>query len=158
MLINEVETVLRNAPSNARVIVNDRADVARLVNAGGVHLGQDDLPPSLARMVLFEEQVMGLSTHDLQQAMEAEQAPVDYVAAGPVFPTTTKENASPALGLERLREICSSILQTRCGNRWNYARVRARGFGLWRGIRCCYWGSPPDRKCGGPHACLGSAS
>ena len=109
MLINEVETVLRNAPSNARVIVNDRADVARLVNAGGVHLGQDDLPASLARMVLSEEQVVGLSTHDLQQAIEAEQAAVDYVAAGPVFPTTTKENASPALGLERLREICSSI-------------------------------------------------
>ncbi|HET9218552.1 MAG TPA: thiamine phosphate synthase, partial [Terriglobia bacterium] len=84
-------------------------DVARLVNAAGVHLGQDDLPPSLARMVLSQEQVIGLSTHDLQQARDAEQASVDYVAAGPVFPTTTKQNASPALGLERLREICSTI-------------------------------------------------
>jgi thiamine-phosphate diphosphorylase len=109
MLTSEVETVLRSAPGNARIIVNDRADVARLVNAAGVHLGQGDLSPSLARIMLLEKQMIGVSTHDLQQAREADHAPVDYIAAGPVFPTTTKQNAAPALGLERLREICSSV-------------------------------------------------
>jgi thiamine-phosphate pyrophosphorylase len=60
-------------------------------------------------MVLAEGQLVGYSTHDLSQAREAEDAPVDYVAVGPVFATTTKENASPVLGLERLQEICSRV-------------------------------------------------
>jgi thiamine-phosphate pyrophosphorylase len=109
MLIHEVDEVLKNAPRDARVIVNDRPDVARLTGASGVHLGQEDLPPFLARMVLAEGQLVGYSTHDLSQAREAEDAPVDYVAVGPVFATTTKENASPVLGLERLQEICSRV-------------------------------------------------
>jgi|SRR5688572_8996391 len=109
MLIDEVESVLKGAPPNVHVIVNDRTDVARIVGASGVHLGQEDLSPHLARLVLGEQQVIGLSTHDSSQAMEAERAPVDYVAAGPVFATTTKQDASPVLGLDRLREICSIV-------------------------------------------------
>jgi thiamine-phosphate pyrophosphorylase len=109
MLMDEVESVLKGAPPNVHVIVNDRTDVARLVGASGVHLGQEDLSPYLARVVLREQQVIGLSTHDPSQAMEAERAPVDYVAAGPVFATTTKQDAFPVLGLDRLREICSTV-------------------------------------------------
>ena len=108
-LIAEVDEVLKLAPQHAQIIVNDRADVARVAGAAGVHLGQEDLPPSLARMVLAEGQVVGFSTHNLPQAMNADTAPVDYIAVGPVFATSTKENAGPALGLERLGEICSQV-------------------------------------------------
>jgi thiamine-phosphate pyrophosphorylase len=108
-LLHQVEAVLRFAPADAQVIVNDRADVARLSGAAGVHLGQEDLAPQRARRVLAPEQGMGFSTHNLDQALDAESAPVDYVAVGPVFATSTKGNTAPVLGLERLREICSQM-------------------------------------------------
>ena len=109
MLLEELDAVLRLAPRNALTIVNDRVDVAALGGAAGVHLGQDDLPPALARRVLSDGQCIGFSTHNIEQAMDADRAPVDYIAVGPVFATTTKENAAPILGLERLREICSRV-------------------------------------------------
>ena len=108
-LLEEVEAVLRFAPSDAQVIVNDRADIARLSGAAGVHLGQEDLMPQLARQVLRPDQGIGYSTHNLNQAVEADNLPVDYIAVGPVFNTSTKENAAPVLGLDRLREICSRV-------------------------------------------------
>lgn len=108
-LLKEVDAVLQFAPSNAQVIVNDRADVARLSGASGVHLGQEDLTPQLARRVLRPDQNIGYSTHNLNQAVEADDAPVDYIAVGPVFATSTKEDAAPVLGLDRLREICSQV-------------------------------------------------
>ena len=74
----------------ATVIVNDRADVARMAAAGGVHVGQDDLPPAAVRRVL-QEGIVGLSTHDEAQVAEALSAPVDYIAVGPVYATATKD-------------------------------------------------------------------
>ena len=109
ILIHEVDEVLRAASRQAHIVVNDRADVARLAGAFGVHLGQDDLPPSLARTVLAEGQVIGYSTHNISQALEAESAPVDYIAVGPIFETSTKKNPAPVVGLERLREICKRV-------------------------------------------------
>jgi thiamine-phosphate pyrophosphorylase len=108
-LVGEVDEVLRLAPEHAQVIVNDRVDVARVTGANGVHLGQEDLPPAVARQVLAENQFIGFSTHNLLQAMDADASPVDYIAVGPVFATSTKENAAPVLGLDRLREICSQV-------------------------------------------------
>jgi thiamine-phosphate pyrophosphorylase len=108
-LAAEVGEVLQLAPAHTQVLVNDRADVARISGAAGVHLGQEDLAPHLARLVLAEGQVIGLSTHNLAQAIEADSAPADYIAVGPVFATSTKENPAPVLGLERLREICGRV-------------------------------------------------
>ncbi len=85
-------------------IVNDRADVARAVDADGVHLGQDDLPVELARRVLSAGKWIGYSTHVLDQVIEAENSCADYVAFGPVFPTRSKENPDPVVGLEGLRK------------------------------------------------------
>ncbi|MHB8653709.1 MAG: thiamine phosphate synthase [Terriglobia bacterium] len=85
-------------------IVNDRADVARVVDADGVHLGQDDLPVELARCVLGEGKWVGYSTHILTQVIEAEKSSADYIAFGPVFPTQSKENPDPVVGLEGLRK------------------------------------------------------
>lgn len=109
ILFEEVENVLRNAPPNSTVFVNDRPDVARLVGASGVHLGQEDIHPSDARPILMADQWVGYSTHNLSQALEADRAPVDYIAVGPIFATSTKDDAAPVLGLARLREICSRV-------------------------------------------------
>jgi len=108
-LIDEIDAILKLAPENAQVIVNDRADIALISGAAGVHVGQEDLSPSLARHVLTQGQVIGYSTHSLRQAIAADKEPVDYIAVGPVFTTSTKQNAAPVLGLERLREICSQV-------------------------------------------------
>ena len=89
--------------AGACFVVNDRVDLALAVEAGGVHLGQDDLPPAVARRLLGEAAVIGLSTHDWDQLRRGLEEPVDYLALGPVFPTGTKEDAAPALGSELLR-------------------------------------------------------
>jgi thiamine-phosphate pyrophosphorylase len=94
----------RARKAKAIFIVNDRADVALAVDADGVHLGQDDLPPDLARKVLKPGKWIGYSTHNLDQVKEAERTSADYVAIGPVFPTRSKENPDPVVGLEGLRQ------------------------------------------------------
>jgi thiamine-phosphate pyrophosphorylase len=84
-------------------IVNDRADVAHAVGAGGVHVGQEDLPVAFARRVVGPKAIVGYSTHDLSQLVEADGSAADYVAYGPVFATRSKENPDPVVGLEGLR-------------------------------------------------------
>lgn len=88
-------------------IVNDRADVADLSGADGVHLGQEDLPPEKVRRFLAEARLIGYSTHTLDQARLAATAPVDYIAIGPVFPTQTKMNPDPVVGLSLVSEARS---------------------------------------------------
>jgi thiamine-phosphate pyrophosphorylase len=92
-----------------RVIINDRVDIAMAVGADGVHLGQDDLPPEKARALLGEDRIIGFSTHDLKQALAASFAPVDYVALGPVFRTSTKEKPDPVVGLAGISEVRETI-------------------------------------------------
>jgi thiamine-phosphate pyrophosphorylase len=92
-----------------RLIVNDRADIALALGADGVHLGQDDLDPSVARRLLGERFIIGYSTHTVAQAVEAARLPIDYIALGPIFPTRTKENPDPTVGLEALRRVRDQI-------------------------------------------------
>ncbi|HEY6330292.1 MAG TPA: thiamine phosphate synthase [Blastocatellia bacterium] len=84
----------------ARIIINDRVDIAIAAAADGVHLGQDDLDPIAARRLLGPERIVGFSTHSLLQASEADRLPIDYIAIGPVFPTATKSNPDPVVGIE----------------------------------------------------------
>jgi thiamine-phosphate pyrophosphorylase len=107
--LHQVEAILRSAPAGARVIVNDRADIARIAGASGVHLGQHDLPCTAARAILGAEATIGISTHSLDQAVRAAAQPADYIAVGPIFATTTKVNPDPVLGLEKLKEICTRV-------------------------------------------------
>jgi thiamine-phosphate pyrophosphorylase len=109
LLLDQAEAILRIAPPDATVIVNDCADVALLAGAAGVHLGQDDLAPDDARRVVGARAIIGVSTHNLEQALEADRTAADYIAAGPVFPTRSKANPDPALGLEALERICRSV-------------------------------------------------
>jgi thiamine-phosphate diphosphorylase len=93
----------------ALLIVNDRADVALAAGAGGVHLGQDDMPPGAARALLGGGKVVGFSTHSVGQAADAARLPVDYIAVGPVFDTSSKENPDPVVGLEGVRRARAAV-------------------------------------------------
>jgi thiamine-phosphate pyrophosphorylase len=93
----------------ASLIVNDRPDVARLVDAAGVHLGQEDIDPEAARAILGPGKIIGFSTHNAEQLRAALQRTcIDYVAYGPVFPTRSKERPDPVQGLEALREAAAT--------------------------------------------------
>jgi thiamine-phosphate pyrophosphorylase len=94
---------------NVRLIINDRVDVALALGADGVHLGQTDMPGEAARRLLGERAIVGISTHNLEQAELAANMPVDYVAFGPIFKTSTKENPDPIAGLEMLRAVCRIV-------------------------------------------------
>jgi thiamine-phosphate pyrophosphorylase len=87
-----------------RLVVNDRADVALVAGADGVHLGQDDLPVDQARSVIRPEQILGHSTHNLEQLRRANALHADYVAIGPIFETASKDAPDPVVGLNGLRE------------------------------------------------------
>jgi thiamine-phosphate pyrophosphorylase len=90
--------------AGALFVINDRADVAALLNSA-LHLGQDDLPPHDARKLLPSPSVIGFSTHNEQQLRDADREPVDYLAIGPIFQTASKENPDPIVGLDRLRSL-----------------------------------------------------
>lgn len=90
---------------DVQLIINDRVDIALALGADGVHLGQADMPVEAARRLLGDGAIIGISTHDLSQAKLAAAMPVDYVAFGPIFKTSTKENPDRITGLEALRAV-----------------------------------------------------
>lgn len=92
--------VTEAAPYRAAVIVNDRADLAVLAHAAGVHVGQDDLAPGAARALVGPDAIVGYSTHTIEQVQAAVNDPVSYIAVGPVFGTRTKETGHGAVGLD----------------------------------------------------------
>ena len=95
------------------LIINDRIDLVLATGADGVHVGQEDLPPAVARRLLGENKIVGLSTHTKGEFDAAQREPVDYVAFGPVYPTSTKpEYRSP--GIEQLREVVDRATKPVC--------------------------------------------
>ncbi|MEJ7622656.1 MAG: thiamine phosphate synthase [Pyrinomonadaceae bacterium] len=90
---------------DVKIIINDRADIALALRADGLHLGQEDLPPAEARRLLGEQAIIGYSTHSVEQAREAVSMPIDYLAIGPIFPTSSKLRPDPVIGLDNLREV-----------------------------------------------------
>jgi thiamine-phosphate pyrophosphorylase len=97
--------IARNAGTT--LIVNDRVDVALAIGADGVHLGQADLPVIAARKLLGSKAIIGYSTHTLDQVKAALDLPIDYVAFGPIFKTSSKINPDPIVGVGQLREAKS---------------------------------------------------
>jgi len=93
------------------VIVNDRADIAALSNATGLHVGQDDLMPADARRVIGDAAILGLSTHTRQQWEAAAVEPISYMAIGPVFGTGTKDTGFAAVGLDTVRRAAAAAGQ-----------------------------------------------
>lgn len=95
--------------SGTLFIVNDRIDIALAVDADGVHVGQEDMPYSVARRLLGGKKIIGVSVHTLELAVEAEKAGADYLGVGPVFPTTTKPDAKEARGVSLIREVKQAV-------------------------------------------------
>ena len=89
--------------NEAIFVVNDRADYAALLNADALHVGQEDLTPAEARRVVPPETIIGFSTHNPAQISAAQNEPIDYLAFGPVFPTASKQNPDPTVGIEGLK-------------------------------------------------------
>ena len=101
-LFEQAERIAQSCQeSGTQLIINDRADIAKLLGAG-LHVGQDDLPPAEARRLIGPEAVLGYSTHNEAQLAAANQEPVSYVALGPMFATQSKLNPDPIVGLQRL--------------------------------------------------------
>jgi thiamine-phosphate pyrophosphorylase len=102
----EIKRICRN---NAKFLVNDRIDIALAVDAEGVHLGQNDMPIEIARKLLGEDKIIGLTAHNVDEAIEAENKGADYVGLGPIFDTTTKKDAGEGIGPDKIREVKNSI-------------------------------------------------
>ena len=105
-LADEVVALCRRA--GAVLIVNDRADVAAMARANGVHVGQEDLAPSDVRLALGAAAIVGLSTHNQAQVVAGSREPISYLAIGPVFATSSKHTGFDALGLERVSEAAAA--------------------------------------------------
>jgi thiamine-phosphate pyrophosphorylase len=90
-------------------IVNDRVDIALAVDADGVHVGQDDMPASLARRLIGKARILGVSAGNVEEARRAAADGADYIGASPVFATATKPDAPPAMGVEGLRKMAGAV-------------------------------------------------
>ena len=90
-------------PYSVRLIMNDRADLALAAEFDGVHVGQDDLSPEAVRKIIGPNRWLGVSTHNPEQVAESDQTSADYLAVGPVFVTSSKQNPDPVVGLEGVR-------------------------------------------------------
>jgi len=94
---------------NVPLIINDRVDIAQAVNADGVHLGQSDMPIEMAKVILKDSMIIGISAESLKDAVQAEKDGADYIGVSPIFATPTKTDTAPPLGLEGLREMRKSV-------------------------------------------------
>jgi thiamine-phosphate pyrophosphorylase len=104
LLSHRLASLARDPAHPIRFIVNDRPDIALLVSAGGVHVGQTDLGVEQTRAIMGREPWIGVSTHNLEQVAAADRTSADYIAFGPVFTTATKDKADPVVGLRLLAE------------------------------------------------------
>jgi thiamine-phosphate pyrophosphorylase len=104
-LFEQAETITNMCRRvNATLVINDRADIALLLGCG-LHLGQDDLPPESARQIVGSDAMVGFSTHNAVQFRAGDQEPVDYLAIGPIFETSSKVNPDPVVGIPKLNEL-----------------------------------------------------
>ena len=90
------------------LIIDDRLDVCLAVDAAGLHIGDDELPVSVARQVLGPDKILGVTAKTVKRALEAEESGADYLGTGAIFPTTTKENA-PITRISTLNDICQTV-------------------------------------------------
>lgn len=102
-ILSEARAIRKALGGGVTLIMNDRADLCIAAEFDGVHVGQHDLSPQGARTVIGGRHILGVSTHNLEQITEADAGPADYIAYGPVFATSSKQNPDPVVGLEGIR-------------------------------------------------------
>lgn len=100
---------LRKICRKATFLVNDRLDIALRVDADGVHLGQDDLPYQVARKLLGEKKIIGVTVHSAKEAKEAQRSGADYLGVSPIFATSTKQDAGKPVGIALLKKIRKEV-------------------------------------------------
>ncbi|RXA19879.1 thiamine phosphate synthase [Methanosarcina sp. MSH10X1] len=108
-MVEEASEIKRICSGRAIFLVNDRIDVALAVDADGIHIGQDDMPIEMARRLLGENKIIGLSVHNREEAIRAEKAGADYIGLGPIFDTATKKDAGEGIGPLKIRELKAAI-------------------------------------------------
>ncbi len=101
--------LLRKICRNSLFLINDRIDIALAVKADGVHLGQSDLPYIAAREILGSEKIIGITVHNLEEAVQAQNLGADYIGISPIFNTETKPDAGKPAGIALIEEIHSKV-------------------------------------------------
>ncbi|EJP6473861.1 thiamine phosphate synthase [Clostridium botulinum] len=91
------------------IIINDRLDIAQAIDADGVHLGQKDIPLNIARKILGENKIIGISVGNVEEALEAENNGADYLGIGTIFPTGSKKDVDAIIGIDGLSQVKNSI-------------------------------------------------
>lgn len=104
-MIEEAREIKGLCKGRAILIINDRVDVALAIDADGVHIGQSDMPYHIARSLLGDDKIIGVTVHNLDEALAAESGGADYLGVSPIFSTATKDDAGPAAGLGLIREV-----------------------------------------------------
>ena len=104
-MIKEAKKIKKKCGGKAIFLVNDRVDVALAVNSDGIHIGLDDIPFEIARRILGNEKIIGLTVHNLEEAVKAEKIGADYIGLSPIFETGTKKDAGTACGIEILKKV-----------------------------------------------------
>ena len=100
---------LREICRDTLFLINDRVDIALAVNADGVHLGQSDMPCGAARKLLGEEKIIGITVHNLAEAVQAESIGADYLGVSPIFQTATKPDAGKPAGISLIEDIRANV-------------------------------------------------
>ncbi len=108
-MIEEAEQIKRLCKNRAIFLVNDRVDVALAVDADGVHIGQDDMPFRITRKLLGDEKIIGLTVHNVEESVEAENIGADYIGLSPIFETATKEDAGRGCGISMIEKVKKCI-------------------------------------------------
>ena len=108
-MINEARKIKQICDNKALFLIDDRADVALAVNADGIHIGQDDIPYESARNLLGENKIIGLTVHNVDEAIEAEKLGVNYVGIAPIFETDTKDDIKTPCGIEMIKRIRNQV-------------------------------------------------
>lgn len=104
-IIKEAKKIKKKCMGNAIFLVNDRVDVALAVDSDGVHLGQNDMPYKLARKILGNKKIIGLTVHNLDEALKAEKNGANYIGLSPIFETETKKDAGKSCGIEMIKKV-----------------------------------------------------
>ena len=108
-MIDEAKKIKKKCEGQAIFLVNDRIDVALAVDSDGVHIGQDDIPFEIAREILGDEKIIGLTVHNLEEAAEAERIGADYIGISPIFQTDTKKDAGTACGIATIKTVRKNV-------------------------------------------------
>lgn len=108
-MIEEARQLKEICEGKAILLVDDRADVALVVGADGVHIGQEDIPYETARLLLGMNKIIGLTVHNLEEAIEAEKLGVNYIGLAPIFKTDTKEDAREPIGTKMIETVRKNV-------------------------------------------------